>query len=208
MEAGVETTSRRSCSRTAGDDARRARPSWVDLIAPVAVILSLFACLAWPLAYGPPLPSGFYVASGVLAVTLAIASAIDIATHRLPDMLTLPLAAAGLLASAWFAGVPELPLRALAAVVALASFWLVGAIYERLRGRAGLGFGDAKLFAAAGAWLGLAALPSVLLIACAGGIVAALVGLLRKRIDRRDRIAFGPFLALGIWAVWLHGPLA
>ncbi len=66
-----------------------------------------------------------------------------------------------------------------------------------MRGRVGLGLGDAKLLAAGGAWLGVALLPDVLL-------VSALAGLCWAVGRRRSRIAFGPFLAGGIWVVWLY----
>lgn len=72
----------------------------------------------------------------------------------------------------------------------------IGAWYHRRTGIDGLGLGDAKLFGAAGAWLGWQMLPHVLLAASLAGLVAA--GLLRRR-----RIAFGPWIAAGFFAVWL-----
>ena len=79
-------------------------------------------------------------------------------------------------------------------------------LYSRLRGRDGLGLGDAKLFAASGAWLGLEGLPAVLLVACGAAIVALLVdGLAIAGLSATTRIPFGPFLAFGTWIVWLYG---
>ena len=64
--------------------------------------------------------------------------------------------------------------------------------------------GDVKLFAAAGAWVGWQGLPSVLLIGAATGLAAALI-LGRARPDQP--VAFGPYLALGLWITWLYGPV-
>jgi leader peptidase (prepilin peptidase)/N-methyltransferase len=85
------------------------------------------------------------------------------------------------------------------AAAGYASLALFGAFYFRLRGRDGLGLGDAKLFAAGGAWLGWEALPLVLAVAAVAGLAFALA------VARRPgaQIAFGPCLALGIWVGWL-----
>ncbi|MBV9509071.1 MAG: prepilin peptidase, partial [Caulobacteraceae bacterium] len=82
-------------------------------------------------------------------------------------------------------------------------------IYRLRRGIDGLGAGDAKLLAAAGAWLGWRPLPSVLLLACAATFIWMGFQVLahgRRALDQR--IAFGAPLCLAVWIVWLHGPLA
>ena len=77
-----------------------------------------------------------------------------------------------------------------------------------LRGREGLGAGDAKLLAAAGAWLGLAPLPWVVLLAAGAGLVVALVwALAGTRISAGTAIPFGPWLALVMWLLWLYHDL-
>jgi leader peptidase (prepilin peptidase)/N-methyltransferase len=152
-------------------------------------------------------PVSVLIASIALASALVALSVIDLRTMRLPDALTLPLIAAGPLlvfaldwgSPLWHAGS--------AAAGFLALFALAHG-YRALRGRAGLGLGDAKLFAAAGAWLGLEALPSVLLWATGMALLAVLLMLiLKKPLDGSSRIAFGPFLSLGFWLVWLYGPI-
>jgi leader peptidase (prepilin peptidase)/N-methyltransferase len=68
--------------------------------------------------------------------------------------------------------------------------------------------GDAKLFAAAGAWLGAPALPGVLLLAAASALVIALLGRgFAGKIDRYEPLPFGPYLALATWLGWVLGPL-
>jgi leader peptidase (prepilin peptidase) / N-methyltransferase len=139
----------------------------------------------------------------VLAPALAWASMVDIDRFILPDALTLGLVLAGLGLAAplgWDAVLD----RSIGAVAGYASLSLVAAVYARLRRRDGLGLGDAKLFAAAGAWLGWASLPFVMLIASASGIAWAAISLLTKRPPGVDgRLPFGPFIAAGFWAVWL-----
>jgi leader peptidase (prepilin peptidase)/N-methyltransferase len=81
-------------------------------------------------------------------------------------------------------------------------FRLLGAVFRRLRGREGLGQGDAKLLAAGGAWVGAWQLPDVLLAAACSALAYAF----RKgKPDAAERIPFGPFLAAGIWLMWLYG---
>lgn len=128
----------------------------------------------------------------------------DIASYRLPDILTLPLLVCGLALTTVLMPAGMLD-HALAAAIAYLGFRLIDAVYVRLRGQSGLGQGDAKLVAAAGAWLGLAALPYLILLAA----VAALIVLLGLRlsgvaIHARSRLPFGPFLSLATWLLWLY----
>jgi leader peptidase (prepilin peptidase)/N-methyltransferase len=127
---------------------------------------------------------------------------IDLETWLLPDVLTLPLIAAGLAVSA-FGLVPGMSLANAAAGAAAGYLVLAGTgyLYRRLRGREGLGLGDAKLLAAAGAWLGLASLPWVVLGAALLGLVLAV---LRARPLRAETaVPFGPPLALAFWGMFL-----
>ena len=81
---------------------------------------------------------------------------------------------------------------------------VIGEVYFRRNGTEGLGLGDAKLFSAAGAWLDWTSLPLVLLLAAGGGLLyVAVSGSLKKRAG----IAFGPWLALAFWLVWMHGAI-
>jgi leader peptidase (prepilin peptidase)/N-methyltransferase len=143
-----------------------------------------------------------------LGATLLWLSAIDMRTMRLPDAITLPLAVAGPLLAWAFDWRDPLwhTASAAAAYLFLSGF---ARAYAVLRGRVGLGLGDAKLFAAAGGWLGLGGLPSVLLWATATALLLVLIAvLLRQPLSGASRIPFGPFLALGFWLVWLFGPVA
>lgn len=127
---------------------------------------------------------------------------IDARTLRLPDLLTLPLVALGL-AAAWVLNDPVFFALAGAGIGYLALVGLELA-YKAIRGRDGLGRGDAKLLAAGGAWCGAAGLPMILLIASVSGLIFALCmrAAGRSDVSLGSRVAFGPFLALAIALVW------
>jgi len=146
--------------------------------------------------FGAPFVQPLYV----LAVgwTLLILAAIDLKTFLLPDTGTLGLILAGLavaMVDAQLVGPFE---AAWGALLGFAALWAIGALYERLRGQTGLGLGDAKLMAAAGAWLGPWGLPQLLLIASWSGLLfALLLRLSGRKLDAKTAIPFGPFLGLG-----------
>lgn len=148
-------------------------------------------------------PGAAGMAGALFGWLLLASAALDAEHYWLPDALTLPLAGLGLAAGAL--GVPPAPLdRLLATCTGYLAFRLIGFGYARLRGRRGLGGGDAKLFAAIGATLGLRALPAVLFVAALAGL--ATVGLRRLRgreVSRFDRLPLGLFLAAAAWPAWL-----
>ena len=137
------------------------------------------------------------VLTAALVLVLARLAWIDMCEHRLPDHYTISLLVAGL---AWNAGLEGgLPEEALfGAILGFLLFWALGAAFYRMRRVDGLGLGDAKLFAAAGAWLGVTRLPIVLFVAA----TAALAYVIASRHDRKAPLAFGPWLALGFLAAW------
>jgi leader peptidase (prepilin peptidase)/N-methyltransferase len=184
-------------------------PGLLSLALPI--LCGLWAAAAVP-SYGLP---GMLV----LGWTLVALSIVDVRTLLLPDCLTLPLIAAGVGHSAWFNSPPGSDagsylleaVRSLAAGAAGFLFMaLVARSFRQIRGIEGLGLGDAKLFAAAGAWLGLLALPSVMLIAAVSALVATV--LIHRMLKRGEPLAtmplpFGPYLAGATWIVALYGPL-
>ena len=139
--------------------------------------------------------------AAALAAVLAALALYDLRQGRLPDWLTLPLAAAGLLL-AWRS--VALADAALGAALGYGAFEGLALGYRRLRGREGLGGGDAKLALAAGAWVGWQGLPSVVLLAAAGALTIALA---RRRLGAAESVPFGAYLAPAILLVWLAGPL-
>ncbi len=143
--------------------------------------------------------------SCVLGLALLTLAATDLSYFRLPDFLSLPLIGAGLLANAAISP-GRLTDCVLGSLAGLAFVLALRAVYFRLRGREGIGLGDAKLLAAAGAWVSWSGLPSVLVIASLSGLGFALISRSRS-LSFSDRIPFGAFLCAGTWLVWLYGPL-
>ena len=146
-------------------------------------------------------------ASLALGWTLLTMAAIDLRHYWLPDRLTLPLIPAGLLVT-WLVDPAGLADHALGALAGFLAFAGIAWAYRRLRRRAGLGLGDAKLLAAAGAWLGWPALPGLVVVAASLALAIALVRAASgERLAAATQIAFGPYLALALWLFWLYGPL-
>ncbi|MBK8175508.1 MAG: prepilin peptidase [Rhodospirillales bacterium] len=141
---------------------------------------------------------------GWALLTLAV---IDIRHLILPDVITLPLLAGGLVTI--FAIDPSmLDQHALAAVLGFGVFWLIATGYRKLRGQEGLGLGDAKLLAAAGAWVSWQGLPGVVFFGAASALLVVLLRIaLGADIGSRRHLPFGPYLCLATWLVWLYGPL-
>ncbi len=166
----------------------------------------LFAAIVVPsLILRPPPPHTLF-AMLVLGGFLALLAAYDLDQFRLPDWLTLPLLALGLV-FALLDNVVSAQRHAVAVLLAGAGLWLFGRLYHALRGREGLGLGDVKLFAALGAWVGLGDLLVVLLIACLSALFVITIARSAGRdIDAATPVPFGVFLALGGWTTWLYGP--
>lgn len=171
-------------------------------IAPMHLVIELAAVLVAAIATG--FAEGAELWSGcVLGWSLLALAWIDLRWLLLPDPLTLPLIVAGLLA-AWLLEPWTITDRAAGAIAGYGAFRLVELGYRRLRGRDGLGEGDAKLLAGSGAWLGWQALPWVVVVAAAIGLLAAGIAALAGRAVGRDTaMPFGPPLALATWLFWL-----
>jgi leader peptidase (prepilin peptidase)/N-methyltransferase len=142
-----------------------------------------------------------------LGWTLLALAAIDLRHHLLPDRLTLPLIPGGL-ATAYFVAPERLALHAIGVAAGFIAFAGIAWAYRLVRRRSGLGLGDAKLLAAAGAWLGWPALPGLVAAAAVAALAVALTrAAFGERLAAATRIAFGPYLALALWLFWLYGPL-
>ncbi|MEZ5936589.1 MAG: A24 family peptidase [Hyphomonadaceae bacterium] len=182
-----------------------ARFSSLSLRPPLAAVALLLAAMliATQVAWGR---DGYLAAGALLALGLCWGSVIDIDRMMLPDAITLGLAGVGLAVSL-AGGSHAFVSSAIGCAVGLLVSLGLAEGYRRLRGRDGLGGGDIKLLAAAGAWLGWEGLPAAVLIATSAAIVFILGGaaLRRRRPDAAGQIAFGPFIAVGIWVVWLGG---
>ncbi|RVT89850.1 prepilin peptidase [Sphingomonas crocodyli] len=163
----------------------------------VEILAALIGALAFTIA--PPIEAAAGAVFGWLLLTLAL---LDLRHFWLPDRLTIPLLAFGLIGG--LAGIgPPLDDRLIGMVGGYVALEAVRIGYAKVRGREGLGRGDAKLFAAIGAWLGWRAMPVVLLLASLIGLGMVLGLMLMKRApNRTDRLPLGTCLCLAAWPVW------
>jgi leader peptidase (prepilin peptidase)/N-methyltransferase len=136
---------------------------------------------------------------GWLLLTLAV---LDWRHFWLPDVLTLPLAFLGLTIGLWATNAPLID-RAIGAAAGYGALLAVAVGYRALRGREGLGLGDAKLLGALGAWFGWQALPFILFLSALLGLLVVLVAALGgRRADAATQVPLGTFLAIGAVPGW------
>jgi len=151
-------------------------------------------------------PSPAALAWAGFVATLVALAAIDWDTTLLPDDLTLPLLWGGLVATALGWTGLTLADAVWGAVGGYLSLWSVYWAFKLVTGKEGMGYGDFKLFAALGAWLGWQALVPVILMASLTGAVVGLAMKLGPGLREGGYIPFGPFLVLGGALTWLLGP--
>jgi leader peptidase (prepilin peptidase)/N-methyltransferase len=131
-------------------------------------------------------------------------SVIDIEHQILPDQLTQGLLWLGLFASLWpvFVNYED---AILGAMIGYAALWSVYQLFKLLTGKEGMGYGDFKLFAAAGAWMGWQYLPMIILLASLFGSIIGGILIASGRLQRNNPVSFGPYLALTSWVCLLWG---
>jgi leader peptidase (prepilin peptidase)/N-methyltransferase len=130
----------------------------------------------------------------LFAWSLLALALIDLDTQLLPDDITLPLLWAGLLANLWGVFTP-LTSAVIGATAGYLSLWTVFWAFKLATGKEGMGYGDFKLFAAIGAWLGWKVLPIVILASSVVGAVVGLSMMISRKHGRDVPIPFGPYLA-------------
>jgi leader peptidase (prepilin peptidase)/N-methyltransferase len=135
------------------------------------------------------------LAACVLLWTLVALTGIDFDTQLLPDDLTLPLLWTGLLVNLNGTFAP-LSSAVIGAAAGYLSLWAVYWIFKLIRGKEGMGFGDFKLLAALGAWLGWQMLPVIVLLSSVVGTVVGVGLIVFKGRDHNIPLAFGPYLAI------------
>ncbi|MCB2114376.1 MAG: prepilin peptidase [Parvularculaceae bacterium] len=170
---------------------------------PVVEALGAACALASLAAFGPT-PAA--LAAAIFGWALIALAAIDLETGYLPDAITIPLITLGLVVNAFalFAAPADALIGAAAGFV---TFWAIGRAFEKLRGKEGLGLGDAKLLAAAGAWGGWIILPFVVFVGAAATLLA--IGLARtfgKRAALDQPVPFGPGLCAAAFAALAAAP--
>ncbi|SES96038.1 type 4 prepilin peptidase 1 Aspartic peptidase. MEROPS family A24A [Nitrosomonas marina] len=147
--------------------------------------------VAWHFGWGWQMVAALFFVWSLIAL-----AAIDIDTHLLPDNITLPLMWLGILVNMQN-GFTNLHSAVIGAVAGYLSLWMVYWVFKLITGKEGMGFGDFKLLAAIGAWLGWSILPLVILFS---SLVGAMVGvglIIAAKLNKDVMIPFGPYLAGG-----------
>lgn len=173
----------------------------ISLRYPVVEIVTgvLSAAVAWK--FGWSLAAG---AALVVTWALVALSFIDLDHQLLPDSITLPLLWLGLLLS--LAGTFTDPRASIVgAAIGYLSLWTVYQVFKLLTGKEGMGYGDFKLLAMLGAWMGWQSLPAIILLSSLVGAVIGLTLVLSRGGDRNIPIPFGPYLAAAGWLTLLWG---
>jgi leader peptidase (prepilin peptidase)/N-methyltransferase len=166
----------------------------------------LSAAVAWTFGFG-------WASAAALVLTWFLVSlaCIDIDTQLLPDNLTLPLLWLGLLVALLLpyhtgARLPvDLSDAVIGAMAGYLALWSVYHLFRLLTGKEGMGYGDFKLFAALGAWLGWQMLLPIILIAAFSGTVIGILMIAVRGRDRNIPIPFGPYLAVAGWIALMWG---
>ena len=167
---------------------------------------------AWHFGYGPDAETPLWLLRALLAAvytwSLLALAAIDLDTKLLPDSITQPLLWLGLVCALCGVFTPDLTTSVLGAIAGYLSLWSIYWVFKLVTGKEGMGYGDFKLLAALGAWLGWQALPAVILISSALGAIVGVGMIVSGLTKRSEPIPFGPFLAgAGIIAMFARDSL-
>jgi leader peptidase (prepilin peptidase)/N-methyltransferase len=167
-------------------------------------ILSGF--IAWHYGYGGTALAALAFTWFLIALTM-----IDFDTQYLPDQITYPLLWLGLIGSLWHpvwsdGAAPVTPRDSIiGAAAGYLSLWCVYWAFKLITGKEGMGYGDFKLFAALGAWMGWMMLLPIIVFASGVGAIFGIVIMIRQRKGKDTQIAFGPFLAIAGWFALIFG---
>lgn len=167
-----------------------------------AAVAALWAWAVWQ--WGPDIKALAWAGFGTTLLALAL---IDWDTTLLPDVMTLPLLWAGLVAAALGWSGLDLNTAFWGAVSGYLVLWVTYQAFRLVTGREGMGFGDFKLLAALGAWFGWMALPTLLLLASVSGLAGGLLMRLKGGLREGGYFPFGPFLVLAGFVQLVAGPI-
>ena len=180
----------------------------ISLRYPLVELLTglVFAICAWKFGV-----TWTALAAMVFSAYLIAMIFIDADTQLLPDQLTLPLMwggivfhlAAYLLQADW--GITTLVDSLLGAIVGYLSLWSIFQLFKLATGKEGMGYGDFKLLAALGAWLGIGVLPIIIIMSALVGLIFAII----MKVAKNQPMPFGPYLAISGWLVLIFNqPIA
>ena len=164
---------------------------------PLIELLTATCALVVVAVLGPSVQMLF----GLLLTYVLIAlTFIDFDTQLLPDRYTLPLAALGLIVNSY--ALYTTPTQAIwGYVIGFLCLWIVYYLFKLVTGKEGMGYGDFKLLAALGAWMGPLMLPLIVLLS---SVVGAIIGIVLLKVRQENQaFAFGPYIAIAGWIAFL-----
>ncbi|XID74674.1 prepilin peptidase [Alkanindiges sp. WGS2144] len=173
--------------------------SKISIRYPLVELATMLASIVVVLSFGPT----FKMLAALLLTWVLIAlTGIDFDTQLLPDRLTLPIAGLGLAINTQSLFIS--PTQSIwGYVIGFLVLWLVYIVFKLVTGKEGMGYGDFKLLAALGAWLGPLMLPLIILLS---SMVGAIIGLALLKIRKENLpFAFGPYLAIAGWIALIWG---
>jgi len=171
-----------------------ARYPFIELLTAVS-----FALVAWHFAFGWQLVVAMLLTGYFIAMSM-----IDIDHQILPDLMTLPLVWLGLLC-AYFSVFISLQDAVIGAIAGYLILWIIYWIFKLLTGKEGMGYGDFKLLAAIGSFVGWQQLPLVIILSAGVGALLGGSLLLLQKKGKETKIPFGPYLAIAGWIALLWG---
>lgn len=166
---------------------------------PLIELLTALCSLVIVAVFGPTLQMLFGL---LLTWTLIALTFIDFDTQLLPDRYTLTLAALGLGINSY--AIYTSPTSAIwGYIIGFLCLWIVYYLFKIITGKEGMGYGDFKLLAALGAWMGPLMLPLIVLLS---SMVGAIIGIILLKIRKENRpFAFGPYIAIAGWIAFIWG---
>ncbi|MGX5698849.1 prepilin peptidase [Acinetobacter kookii] len=166
---------------------------------PLIELLTALCSLIIVAVFGPTLQMLFGL---ILTWTLIALTFIDFDTQLLPDRYTLPLAALGLAVNSY--SLYTSPTSAIwGYIIGFLCLWIVYYLFKIITGKEGMGYGDFKLLAALGAWMGPFLLPLIVLLS---SFVGAVIGIILLKIRKENQpFAFGPYIAIAGWIAFIWG---
>lgn len=159
----------------------------------------LSVTVAWHFGFSWAALAGLFFTWALIALTM-----IDFDHQLLPDSITLPFLWLGLTLSLWQVFVDS-PTAIIGALAGYLSLWTIYWAFKLLTGKEGMGYGDFKLLALLGAWMGWQMLPVIILLSSAVGAVVGITLIVVRGRDRNIPIPFGPYLAAAGWIALLWG---
>ena len=166
---------------------------------PLIELLTAICSLVIALVFGASLQMLFGL---LLTWTLIALTFIDVDTQLLPDRYTLTLAALGLAVNSY--AIYTSPTAAIwGYIIGFLCLWIVYYLFKIVTGKEGMGYGDFKLLAALGAWMGPLMLPLIVLLS---SLVGAIIGIILLKIRKENKaFAFGPYIAIAGWIAFIWG---